>query len=91
MLPFDFQLPTRIVFGPGKLSELGALAASLGAKRALVVSDPGIVAAGHTPRGIASLEAGRARPSRCSTASTRIQRPSTSTPAWPSPRSFGPT
>jgi len=56
MLPFDFQLPTRIVFGPGRLSELGAVAASLGAQRVLVVSDPGIIAAGHTPRGIASLE-----------------------------------
>jgi alcohol dehydrogenase len=56
MLPFDFQLPTRIVFGPEKLSELGPAAAGLGAKRALVVSDPGIVAAGHAPRGIASLE-----------------------------------
>ena len=56
MQPFDFQLPTRIVFGPGKLSELGAVAAGWGAKRALVVSDPGIIAAGHTPRGIASLE-----------------------------------
>jgi alcohol dehydrogenase len=56
MQPFDFQLPTRIVFGTSKLSELGAVAASLGVKRALVVSDPGIVAAGHTPRGMASLE-----------------------------------
>ena len=56
MQPFDFQLPTRIVFGPGKLSELGQVAASLGASRALVVSDAGIIAAGHTPRGIASLE-----------------------------------
>ncbi|MEX2091508.1 MAG: iron-containing alcohol dehydrogenase [Pirellulales bacterium] len=56
MPPFDFQLPTRIVFGPGKLSELGAVAATLGVTRAIVVSDPGIVAAGHTPRGIASLE-----------------------------------
>ncbi len=56
MQPFDFQLPTRIVFGRGKLSELGAVAATLGVKRALVVSDPGIVAAGHTPLGIASLE-----------------------------------
>jgi alcohol dehydrogenase len=56
MLSFDFQLPTRIVFGPGKLSELGAVAANLGSKRALVVSDPGIVAAGHAPRGIAFLE-----------------------------------
>jgi alcohol dehydrogenase len=59
MLPFDFQLPTRILFGPGKLSELGSVAANLGAKRALVVSDPGIVAAGHAPRGSNSLvEAG---------------------------------
>jgi alcohol dehydrogenase len=54
---FDFQLPTRIVFGPGSLSELGAAAASLITKRVLVVSDPGIVAAGHAPRGIESLRA----------------------------------
>ena len=56
MLPFDFQCPTRIVFGPGKLVELGPIASALGHQRALVVSDPGIVAAGHTPRGIQSLE-----------------------------------
>ena len=56
MIPFDFHCPTRIIFGPGKLNELGSLASGLGAKRALVVSDPGIVAAGHTPRGIRSLE-----------------------------------
>src|SRR4051812_26778620 len=56
MLPFDFKCPTRIVFGPGKLVELGEVAAALGAKRALVVSDPGIIAAGHTPRGVHSLE-----------------------------------
>jgi len=55
MNPFDFQCPTRIVFGPGKLTELGSIAAALGAKRAFVVSDPGIIAAGHTPRGIDSL------------------------------------
>ncbi|HVT29276.1 MAG TPA: iron-containing alcohol dehydrogenase [Lacipirellulaceae bacterium] len=56
MFPFDFQCPTRIVFGPGKLHELGALAAGLTAKRVLVVSDRGIVTAGHTSRGIHSLE-----------------------------------
>jgi alcohol dehydrogenase len=54
---FDFQLPTRIVFGPGSLSELGTVAASLSAKRVLVVSDPGIIKAGHAPRGIESLRA----------------------------------
>jgi alcohol dehydrogenase len=55
MQPFDFQLPTRIVFGPGSIAQLGAAATSLAAKRILVVSDPGIVAAGHAPRGIESL------------------------------------
>ena len=57
MVPFDFQSPTRVIFGLGKISELGSVAAGLVAKRVLVVSDPGIVTAGHTPRGIASLEA----------------------------------
>ena len=40
MIPFDFHCPTRIIFGPGKLNELGSLASGLGAKRVLVVSDP---------------------------------------------------
>ena len=57
MLPFDFQCPTRIIFGAGALSELGRIAGELGAKRVLVVSDPGIIDAGHTPRGIKSLSA----------------------------------
>ena len=56
MIPFDFNCPTRIVFGPGTLNEVGAIAAGLGAKRVLVVSDRGIVAVGHTSRGIQSLE-----------------------------------
>jgi alcohol dehydrogenase len=56
MIPFDFQCPTRIIFGPGKLDELGTLATSLSAKRVLMVSDPGIVAVGYTSRGIQSLE-----------------------------------
>lgn len=57
MQSFDFQPRTRIVFGPGKIETLGQLASEIGARRALVVSDPGVVAAGHTARGIASLEA----------------------------------
>src|SRR3954468_18563735 len=56
MIPFDFHYPTRIIFGPGKLNELGSLASGLGAKRVLMVSDPGIVKAGHTARGVRSLE-----------------------------------
>lgn len=56
MIPFDFQPRTRIIFGPGKLEKLGELAGELGARRALVVSDPGVVAAGHTARGIEALQ-----------------------------------
>ncbi|MCU0878658.1 MAG: iron-containing alcohol dehydrogenase [Pirellulaceae bacterium] len=56
MTSFDFQPRTRIVFGPGKIDALGELASELGARRALVVSDPGVVSAGHTARGIAALE-----------------------------------
>ena len=55
MIPFDYQPRTRIVFGPDKIDSLGALAGELGARRALVVSDPGIVKVGHTARGIESL------------------------------------
>ena len=57
MIPFDFQLRTRIVFGPGRIDSLGELAAELPARRALLVSDPGIVAAGHVQQATSSLEA----------------------------------
>jgi len=57
VVPFDYYPRTRIVFGPGKVEELGQLAGELGARRVLVVSDPGVIAAGHTARGITSLEA----------------------------------
>jgi len=55
MTPFDYQPRTRIVFGPGTIDQLGALAAEIGAKRPLVVSDPGVIACGHTERGLAAL------------------------------------
>jgi len=55
MIPFDYQPRTRIVYGPDKVDQLGALAGELGARRALVVSDPGIVKAGHAARGLDSL------------------------------------
>src|SRR5262245_34232038 len=56
MTPFDYQPRTRIVFGPGKIDALGELASELGARRALVVSDSGVIEAGHTARGVAALE-----------------------------------
>lgn len=56
MQTFQLHLPVRILFGPGKIDELGAVAAELGAERVMVVTDPGIVAAGHAPQGMQSLE-----------------------------------
>lgn len=53
--PFDFRLRTRMVFGDGVFSRLGALAADFEGRRVLLVSDPGIVAAGHVARGVESL------------------------------------
>jgi alcohol dehydrogenase len=53
----DYQLRTRVVHGPGKLSALGTLAVELGCRRALVVTDAGILAAGHAGRGMDGLRA----------------------------------
>ena len=55
--PFDWTPRTRLVFGPGSLAKLGALAAELGGKSALLVTDKGIVKAGHAERARVSLEA----------------------------------
>ena len=46
----------RVVFGPGVLAEVGMLVAGLGVSRVLVVTDPGIAAAGHLQRLIRILE-----------------------------------
>jgi alcohol dehydrogenase class IV len=43
---FNFQVPTRIEFGLGVSRQLGAIATEMGAKRALLVTDRGILAAG---------------------------------------------
>lgn len=53
--PFDFEPRTRMVFGAGSIEKLGELAIPFG-NRVLVISDPGVVAAGHTQKGISSLE-----------------------------------
>jgi alcohol dehydrogenase len=55
MISFDYQPRTRIVFGPDKIDSLGDLAGELGARRALLVTDAGIVAAGHAERALAAL------------------------------------
>ena len=56
MNEFDFEARTRIVFGRHKIDTVGKCALELGASRALVVSDPGIVQAGHSQRGCDSLK-----------------------------------
>ncbi len=53
----DFQALTRVVSAPGAIDRLGEFARDFGARRVLVVSDPGVVAAGHTERGLRSLRA----------------------------------
>src|SRR6516165_5743104 len=59
LVPFDFHVPTRVVFGAGSLDRLGELARELGESRVLLVTDPGIKEVGHPQRAIASLrEAG---------------------------------
>src|SRR5437879_13559759 len=47
---FDYQPRTRIVFGLNSVERVGELARELGARIVLVVTDPGIVTAGHADR-----------------------------------------
>jgi alcohol dehydrogenase len=54
--PFDYQPRTRVVFGAGALARLGELAHEHGARRVLLVTDGGIVAAGHVGRAVRFLE-----------------------------------
>ncbi len=54
---FDFQPLTRVVFGQGALEQLGDLTRELGGKRVLLVTDPGLEAAGHPQRAAESLGA----------------------------------
>ena len=53
--PFDFPPLTRLVFGPGSLTKLGELVHELGGTRVLLVTDPGLEAAGHPQRALACL------------------------------------
>jgi alcohol dehydrogenase len=59
MVPFDFQIRTRVVFGEGRFEELGTHARELGFGRTLLVADRGLVAAGYVARAVERLvEAG---------------------------------
>ena len=52
---FDFQLRTRVVCGEHAIDRLGDLTAELAVSRVLLVTDPGIVAAGHVERALHSI------------------------------------
>jgi alcohol dehydrogenase len=54
-LPFDFTPRTRIVFGVGAVDQLGTLVRQYGGSRVLLVTDAGIVRAGHVARAEHSL------------------------------------
>ena len=54
---FDHVQRTRLVFGNGMAARTGELSAELGLKRILIVTDPGIVRAGHVTTVRKSLEA----------------------------------
>ena len=47
---FDHQPRTRLIFGLHSVAKVGELARGIGAKKVLLVTDPGIVAAGHASR-----------------------------------------
>lgn len=50
MIGFSFHCRTRIEFGPGCVARAGEFASSLGGRRVMLVTDPGLVAAGHAQR-----------------------------------------
>ncbi len=54
---FDLQPRTRFVFGAGTLARVGEIAREIGAMRALLVTDKGIVAAGHAEHARGFIEA----------------------------------
>src|SRR5947209_1345756 len=55
LIGYDHSFRTRIVFGIGSIDRLGELTRELAGRRALIVSDLGIVAAGHVAHAVKSL------------------------------------
>ncbi len=51
------EVPTRLVHGPGALARLGEALRELGATRPLLVTDPGVAAAGLVERALEHIEA----------------------------------
>lgn len=55
MDPFEFQLPTQLIFGAGAIARLGELARELGFRHTLLVADQGLVTSGHVDEALAPL------------------------------------
>jgi alcohol dehydrogenase len=53
---FDFQPTTRVVFGDDTIDQLGRLTKELNGRRVLLVTDPGLITAGHVERALHSLK-----------------------------------
>jgi alcohol dehydrogenase len=56
LVGFDARMQTRFVYGAGAIDRLGELVANYSPKSILMVSDPGVISAGHTERAIKSLK-----------------------------------
>lgn len=55
MEPFEFQPRTRVVFGAGAISRLGAFARDLNFRKTLLVADRGLVRSGHVAEALSPL------------------------------------
>src|ERR1051325_2104036 len=53
---FDYQPRTRLIFGVDRVNEVGELARDIGARKVLLVTDRGIVKAGHAEHVRAQLQ-----------------------------------
>ena len=53
----DFTPRTRVILAPGAVDRLGEVIEQSGFRKAFVVSDPGVVEAGHANRALAALQA----------------------------------
>src|SRR5689334_10878191 len=54
---FDYQPRTRIVYGESSIDRVGELARELGLRKVMLVTDAGIIKAGHVERAQRSLDA----------------------------------
>jgi alcohol dehydrogenase len=54
---FDFDPLTRLVFGAGEIARVGELTREVGGSRVLVITDPGLEAAGHPQRALEAVRA----------------------------------